>query len=94
MKIMVAFIFGLLMFTAGCSSSQPAPKPLSSIPQISEQEMRQKIKDAEAQQPCSEQNLRASSEEQRRKCNPTQGMFDDVKPKQPVRPASVKTQKP
>ena len=83
-KITVAFILELLMFLAGCTSSQPAPKPLSAVRELSPEEMRQKIRDAEGQQPCSEQNLKNASAEQKAKCNPTQGMFDNIKPNQPT----------
>jgi hypothetical protein len=93
-KLLVASILGLLMFLVGCTSSQPAPKPLSSVPQYSEDEMRKKIRDAEAKLPCSEANLKNASEEQRKKCDPTVGMFDNVKPKQqPVKKVSNTAQK-
>jgi hypothetical protein len=44
--------------------------------------MEKNIRDAEAKQQCSEQNLKNATEEQKRKCNPSQGMFDNVKPAQ------------
>jgi hypothetical protein len=72
----------LLLALGGCSSSKPAPKPLSSGPQLSQDQAAIVLKDAEAKQPCSEQNLKNATEEQKRNCNPSQGMFDNVKPTQ------------
>ncbi len=73
----------LLVTMIGCSSSKPAPKPLSSVPQVSTAEMESKIRAAEAKEPCSAQNLQNASEAQKRTCDPTIGMFNNIKPSQP-----------
>jgi hypothetical protein len=74
----------LLSFAIGCSSSKPAPKPLSSGPRLDDKQAAQVLKDAEAKQPCSPQNLKSASEQQKQACDPTKGMFDNVKPAAPA----------
>ena len=75
-KLMVAFILGLLMVLAGCTSSQPAPKPYQWGNSEDTQAAERKIKQMEAQNPCSEQNLKTASAKQRHDCNPLQDVFD------------------
>ena len=89
MKQFAILIVCALAF-AGCSSEKPAPKPLSSGPQLNQDQAAKVLKDAEAKQPCSEQNLKNATEEQKRNCNPSQGMFDNVKPAQPPPKAAPK----
>jgi hypothetical protein len=72
----------LLSVMVGCSSSQPVPQPLSSGPRLTQEQAAQVIKNAEAQQPCSALNLKNASEAQKRTCDPTIGMFDNIKPTQ------------
>jgi hypothetical protein len=81
--VRIASLVLLLVLMIGCSSSKPAPKPLSSVPQVSTAEMESKIRAAEAKEPCSAQNLQNASEAQKRTCDPTIGMFDNIKPTQP-----------
>jgi len=76
----VLIVFALAL--AGCDSSKPAPKPASAVPQASPEQMEKNIREAEAKQPCSDQNLKNATEDQKRNCNPSQGMFDNVKPAQ------------
>ncbi len=83
MTLRIATLVLLLVGTIGCSSSKPAPKPLSSVPQVSTAEMESKISAAEAKDPCSAQNLQNASEAQKRTCDPTIGMFNNIKPSQP-----------
>ncbi len=83
MTLRIAIPVLLLAVLIGCSSSKPAPKPLSSVPQVSTAEMESKIRAAEAKDPCSAQNLQNASEAQKRTCDPTIGMFNNIKPSQP-----------
>ena len=76
MKITLTFIIGLLMFTAGCTSSQPAPKPFNWGSSADTKAAEQKVKQMEAQSPCSEENLRSASDKQRHDCDPLQDVFD------------------
>ncbi len=82
MTVRIAVVALLFSFMVGCSSSKPAPQPLSSGPKLTQEQAAQAIKNAEAQQPCSPQNLQDASEAQKRACDPTAGMFDKVKPLQ------------
>lgn len=81
MKTIVLFLASFAM--AACNSSNPAPKPFTSKSDISAEQIRQKEKEAEAKQPCSDQNLKNATEEQRRKCDPTRGMFENIRPVKP-----------
>jgi PBP1b-binding outer membrane lipoprotein LpoB len=78
-----ATVLFALVFIAGCSSSKPAPKPFTWESKTSTADAQKKEKQAELQDPCSAQNLKTASEEQKKKCDPTKGMFDNVKPNQP-----------
>jgi len=82
----IGIVILLLAFVVGCSSSKPAPKAVSSGPRLNDQQAAQVLKDAEAKQPCSVQNLKNASEEQKRACDPTRGMFDGVKATPPSSP--------
>ncbi len=83
MKIRLMFVLSLLL-AVGCSSSKPAPQPLSAGKKLTPEEAAKVLRDAEAKQPCSEQNLKTATDQQKRDCNPTQGMFDNTAPKKPV----------
>lgn len=69
-------IIAMAAASVACNSSKSAPKPFTSTSDKSPQQIQQMERDAEAKQPCSEQNLKNATEEQRRRCDPTQGMFD------------------
>lgn len=84
MLLRIGIAMLLLSFMVGCSSSQPAPKPVTWESSVSPDEARQKLKEAEAKEPCSEQNMVNASEEKRRYCDPTRGMFDNIRPAQPA----------
>jgi len=77
MKQFTILIVFALAF-AGCSSSKRAPKPLSSGPQLNQDEAAKILRNAEAKQACSEQSLKNATEEQKRNCS-SQRMFDSVK---------------
>lgn len=84
-----ALVMLLLCTALGCSSKPPAPKPSNQVRQLSPEEMKKAIADAEAKQPCSEQNLKNASAEQKQKCTQGQHMFDGTRPAQPAKqPAS------
>lgn len=80
-----------LSFIAGCDSSKPAPKPLSAYPALLPEDAKKVLQQQEAQQACSEQNLKKATAEQRQNCNPTHGMFDNVRPQQPPPKTSQNT---
>jgi len=80
-----AIAFLLVVLIAGCTSSQPAPKSFKWESDTKTTDAQKKEKEAEAKSPCSEVNLKNASEEQKKKCDPTKGMFDNVHPKQPDR---------
>ena len=71
----------LSALTAGCNSSKPAPKPVDWNQTVSEEQAKKILRDAEAKQACSEQNLKNATPEQRQKCSQGQHMFD--RPSQP-----------
>jgi len=69
---------GLILICAaiGCSSSKPAPKPVKWESQQSPQQAQQP-ENAEANQPCSEQNLKNATEKQKQRCDPMRDMINN-----------------
>ncbi len=76
-----AFLLLLLFAVTGCTSSKPTPKPFTWDSDTSPEQAQQARKKAEAKETCSEQNLKSATEEQKRKCDPTRDMFENVRPK-------------
>ena len=76
-----AFLLLLLLAVMGCTSSKPTPKPFTWDSKTSPEQAQQARKKAEAKETCSEQNLKNATEEQKRKCDPTRDMFENVAPK-------------
>ena len=76
-----------------CSSQKEPPKPVEwNKGALTPEQAAQKLKEAERQQPCSEENLKNATEEQKQRCDPTRGIFDNVKPVAPrATPHSKKT---
>ena len=75
------FLLLLLFAVIGCTSSKPAPKPLEWNSGITPEHAREVLRNAEAKQPCSDQNLKNATDKQKRKCDPTRDMFDNIRPK-------------
>ena len=74
----------LSVLTVGCNSSKPAPKPVDWNQTVSEEQAKKILRDAEAKQACSEQNLKNATPEQKQKCRQLQDMFDQTsRPAQP-----------
>jgi hypothetical protein len=72
----IVLLFSVIL---GCSSSKPAPKPFT---WDSEKPTTQKTADnATKQDPCSLENLKTASDEQKRNCDPTTRIADSVSPK-------------
>jgi hypothetical protein len=91
MKIIA--LLSLCVSLAACSKGKQAPKPVEwKSGAVTQQQARKVLDDAERRQPCSEQNLKDATEEQKKRCDPTQGMFDHVGPVAP--PATNKKRKP
>lgn len=91
MTVRIASLVLLLVAMIGCSSSKPAPQPFTWNSNTNSNEAQDKLRQAEAQQPCSPENLKNATPEQRRKCDPTTGMFDNIKPAQPKSTTSPPT---
>ena len=91
MKAMVGLI--LICAAIGCSSSKPAPKPVKWESQQNPQQAQQAERNAEANQPCSEQNLKNATEEQKQKCDPTRDMIN-TRPQSGKQPANQPNRKP
>lgn len=86
----------LLSFAIGCSSSKPAPKPFTWESSTSSADAQKKVQQAQAQDPCSQENLKNATPEQKHKCDPTTGMFDNVRPATPppvTNPPKTKNQR-
>ena len=79
-----ASLLVLLLAVTGCTLSKPAPKPFTWDSDTSPE---QALRKAEAKQPCSEPNLENATDEQKRKCDPTRDMFENVRPKKQDQPA-------
>jgi hypothetical protein len=74
-------IWALVLSTSvSCSSPTPAPKPAKRESDISSQQAQQAERNAEANDPCSDQNLKKATETERKKCDPTRDMFDGIRP--------------
>ena len=71
----------LLLAVTGCTSSKPAPKPVKWDSGTPPEQAREALRKAEAKQPCSEQNLKNATDEQKRKCDPLRDMFENIRPK-------------
>ncbi len=84
-------VFTLSLSLMACSSTKQAPQPVEwKKGALTPEQAAQAMKDAERRQPCSEQNLKNATEEQKRRCDPTRGMFENVRP---VAPRATKTKK-
>jgi len=82
MKLIV--LLTLTIAAVGCDSSKPAPKPVTWKATVTPEQAKQIVEDAEARQPCSEQNLKNATQEQRQKCDPTRGMFGGLRQTTPA----------
>ena len=78
----------LACLSVGCSSKSAPPKPSNQPKQVSPEEMKKIMAEQGAQQPCSEQNLKNATPEQKQKCSQGQHMFDrpSQPPKKPATP--------
>jgi hypothetical protein len=63
----------------GCSSSKPAPKPFTWDAKAAA--AKQPVTQAVEQDPCSPDNLKLASAEQKKKCDPTTSMSESLSPK-------------
>jgi hypothetical protein len=79
--VKTAFLLLLLFAVTGCTSSKLTPRPFTWDSDTSPGQAREALRKAEAKQPCSEQNLKHATDEQKRKCDPTRDMFENVRPK-------------
>jgi hypothetical protein len=74
----------MLSFSFAACHSRQEPKPVEwKKGALTTAQAAQKLKDAERQQPCSQENRKKATEEQKHRCDPTRGMFDNVKPVAP-----------
>jgi hypothetical protein len=84
----------LLSSMVGCSSSKPAPKPFKWDSDTSSQQAEPVGRKTEADPACSPENLRNATEAQKRKCDPTRDMFDNVRPQPQSHPPPQRPPKP
>jgi hypothetical protein len=82
MKLIV--LLTLAIAVVGCDSSKPAPKPVTWKATVTPEQAKKIAEDAEARQPCSEENLKKATQEQRQKCDPTRGMFGGLRQTSPA----------
>jgi len=66
----------LVCLSLGCSSKPAAPQPSNQVRQVSPEEMRKIMAEQQAKQPCSEQNLKNATPEQKQNCSQGQHMLD------------------
>lgn len=77
----IVFVLFAIAGISGCDSSKPAPKPFKWDSSQSSKEAPKKVEQSQKQNPCSAENLKNATEEQKRKCDPTTGMNDSLGPK-------------
>jgi hypothetical protein len=86
-------LLSLCLSVAACSKQKQAPKPVDwKSGALTPQQASKVLDNAERPQPCSEQNLKTATEGEKKRCDPTQGMFDHVRLVAP--PATNKKLKP
>ena len=80
MKSTIGALLLVIMFS-GCDSSKPAPKPFKWDSNGDSASVQKKIDQPQKQNPCSAENLKNATAEQRNKCDPTRSMMESVNPK-------------
>jgi len=74
-------LFGIVLLLSAmvaCNSSKPAPKPFA---WDAKTVAKQPLKQAAKEDPCTPENLKIASEEQKKKCDPTTSMSESLSPK-------------
>ena len=83
MRLIGIVLLSLVAF--GCSSSKPTPKPFAWDAKTAA--AKQPVTQSAKQDPCSPNNLKVASAEQKKKCDPTTSMSESVSPKSLPPPA-------
>lgn len=84
----------LLSSLVGCSSSKPAPKPFKWESDTSFEQAQEAERKAEANDPCSERNLRNATVAQKEKCDPMRDTFDNIRPQRQPQPPQKRQKQP
>lgn len=85
-------VLTLSLSLMACSSTKQAPQPVEwKKGALTPEQAAQAMKDAERRQPCSEEHMKNATEEQKRHCDPTRGMFEKTRP---AAPRDTKSNKP